>query len=115
MLRLKFATLNEGRLQVDETAVIKTKYGNYILKKDDITDGVSVPKGLTGFFTAKELMAGLRAACVHDQYCKKKKEGKRREASEILVELWKEDGLPKWKAWFVFWGVEIVQRCKGWK
>ena len=51
----------------------------------------------------------------HGCFWETKKRHKRRIASSVLFKLWKNDGLPSWKAWIAYCLVELYQIMKGWK
>ena len=103
----------------------------YITLRDMSFNGVTVPKGytfdgitakapFTFIFSNNDLRKGIRAACFHDFMCENKNKFSRRQATSILIKLWKEDGLgnklfTSWKPWLVYLFVEIYQIYKGWK
>ncbi len=85
-----------------------------------VFDGVSVPWFVMWMFTHNELKEGIEAACVHDFMCGHKEKYRRREATSILLKLWKNAGLGErwytsWKPWVVYAFVELYQISKGWK
>lgn len=78
-------------------------------------DGVTVKAPFTFLFSNKDLRQGIRASCFHDWMCNHKDRYRREYATNVLVEIWREDGLEAWKAWFVRWSVNLYQRLGGWK
>ena len=98
----------------------------YITLKELHYDGITVPKGFEFdgvsvkapfilLFSNKDLRQGIRASCFHDWMCQHKDEYSRAYATKILVDIWKEDGLEDFKAWFVKVCVNAYQWFKGWK
>ena len=77
-------------------------------------DGVTVKAPFTFLFSNKDLRQGIRASCFHDYMCQHKDKYKREYATDILVEVWQEDGLEDFKAWFVRWSVNLYQWFNGW-
>lgn len=80
-----------------------------------VFDGVTVRAPFTFIFSNKDLRKGIIASCFHDWMCRRKETYKRKEATKVLIDLWKKEGLPTWKCWIVYLFVEIYQICKGWK
>ena len=80
-----------------------------------VFDGVTVKAPFTLIFSNKDLRKGIKASCFHDWMCKHKDLYRRKQATKILVELWKENGLSTWKCWIVYICVEIYQLFNGWK
>ena len=78
-------------------------------------DGVTVKAPFTFLFSNKDLRQGIRASCFHDWMCNHKDRYRREYATNVLVEIWREDGLEAWKAWFVRWSVNLYQRLGGWE
>lgn len=78
-------------------------------------DGVTVKAPFTFLFSNKDLRQGIRASCFHDWMCNHKDRYRRETATDVLVEIWRADGLEAWKAWFVRWSVNLYQWLKGWK
>lgn len=78
-------------------------------------DGVTVSAPFTFIFSNKDLRQGIRASCFHDWMCEHQADYSRRYATQVLVEIWKEDGLEDIKAWFVKYSVNFYQWLKGWK
>ena len=91
------------------------RYKDIIVPEGFIFDGVSVKAPLSFLFSNKDLIQGIRASCLHDYLCQHKDIYSRKYATNILVDVWVEDGLEKWKAWFVRWSVNLYQWLKGWK
>ena len=85
-----------------------------------VFDGVSVPWFATFLFTHNDLKRGIMASAFHDFMWENKDKFKRREATSILIKLWKQAGLgsrwyTSWKPWVVYISVELYQMAKGWK
>ncbi len=78
-------------------------------------DGVTVKAPFTFLFSNKDLRQGIRASCFHDWMCNHKDRYRRETATDVLVEIWRADGLEAWKAWFVRRSVNLYQWLKGWK
>lgn len=78
-------------------------------------DGVTVMAPFTLLFSNKDLRQGIRASCFHDWMCRHKNEYSRAYATKVLVDIWKEDGLEPFKAWFVKICVNAYQWLKGWR
>lgn len=88
--------------------------------KGFVFDGVSIPWFVMWMFSHNDLKRGIKAACFHDFMCEHKDIYQRREATAILLKLWKNAGLGNrwytaWKPWVVYLFVEIYQMMKGWK
>lgn len=103
-------------------------YGiNYVTLRDIEHEGIKVPRGyvfdgvtvrapFTFLFSNKDLRQGIRASCFHDWLCAHKSEYSRTYATNMLVDLWKQDGLNPIKAWIVKISVNFYQWLKGgWK
>lgn len=100
-------------------------YGiNYVTLRDLDHDGVIVPKGyvfdgvtlkapFTFIFSNKDLRQGIKASCFHDYMCKHKSEYTREYATNVLVEIWQQDGLSPLKALIVKGAVNAFQLFKG--
>ena len=81
-----------------------------------VFDGVTVKAPFTFMFSNKDLRKGIRASCFHDYMCKHKSEYTREYATNVLVEIWQQDGLNPIKAWIVKISVNVFQFFKGgWK
>ncbi len=100
---LKYVTLKE------------LHYDGITLPKGFEFDGVTVKVPFTLLFSNKDLRQGIRASCFHDWMCRHKDEYSRAYATKVLVDIWKEDGLEDFKAWFVKICVNAYQWFKGWK
>ena len=100
---LKYVTLKE------------LHYDGITLPKGFEFDGVTVKVPFTLLFSNKDLRQGIRASCFHDWMCQHKNEYSREYATKVLVDIWKEDGLEDFKAWFVKVCVNAYQWLKGWK
>lgn len=103
-------------------------YGiNYVTLRDLEHDSVIVPKGyvfdgvtakapFTFIFSTKDLRQGIRASCFHDWICQNKKNYTREYSTKVLVDIWKQDGLNKYKAFIVKISVNVYQFFRGgWK
>ena len=100
---LKYVTLKE------------LHYDGITLPKGFEFDGVTVKAPFTFLFSNKDLRQGIRASCFHDWMCQHKNEYFRAYATKVLVDIWREDGLEPFKAWFVKVCVNAYQWLKGWK
>lgn len=94
---------------INYITLTKLSYKNLRIPKGFIFDGVTVKAPFTFIFSNKDLRKGIRASCFHDYMCRHKDKYKRKEATKTLVNLWVEDGLPRWKGWIVFIFVELYQ------
>lgn len=103
-------------------------YGiNYVTLKDMEYDGIKVPKGyvfdgvtarapFTFLFSTKDLRQGIRASCFHDWICEHRAEYTREYATDVLVDIWRKEGLNRYKAYIVKICVNVYQMIKGgWK
>ncbi len=100
-------------------------YGiNYVTMRELEYDGIKIPCGyvfdgvtarapFTFLFSTKDLRQGIRASCFHDWLCLHKSEYSRTYATDVLVDLWKQDGLNPVKAWIVKISVNAYQIIKG--
>lgn len=116
MKRLCFAIYSLTKFVTTENL----SFRNIIVPKGFVFDGVSLPWFVMFLFTHNELKRGIRASCFHDWMCENKDKFSRREATKILYDIWKQDGLGRnlitiWKPWVVYVFVEIYQICKGWR
>lgn len=93
----------------------RLSYKNVKIPRGFIFDGVTVPAPLTFLFSNKDLRQGIKAACFHDFMCQNKDKFSRKEATNILIELWLQAGLNKFKAKIAQYGVSVYQWLKGWK
>ena len=114
--RLDFAVYDEKHY----VTMKDLKFRNVTVPKYFIFDGVSVPWFAMFLFTHNELKRGIMASAFHDFMCENKDKFKRREATSILIKLWKQAGLgshwyTSWKPWLVYISVELYQMAKGWK
>lgn len=81
-----------------------------------VFDGVTVKAPFTFLFSNKDLRQGIRASCFHDWLCLHKSEYSRTYATDVLVDLWKKDGLNKFKAFIAKISVNVYQFFRGgWK
>lgn len=78
-------------------------------------DGVTVFAPFSLLLSSKDMRQGIRASCYHDYICKHKDIYSRKYATDILVEIWRADGLNKFKAYIVKFSVNFFQWLKGWK
>lgn len=103
-------------------------YGiNYVTLHDIEHEGIKIPRGyvfdgvtvrapFTFIFSNKDLRKGIRASCFHDYMCQNKKDYTRKFATDILVDLWRKEGLNRYKAYIVKICVNVYQMIKGgWK
>ncbi len=93
----------------------KITYRNIVVPKGFTFDGVTIPAPFTMLFSNKDLRQGIKASCIHDFMCRNKDKYKRKEATDILIELWLENGLNKFKAQIAKISINIYQYIKGWK
>lgn len=107
---LDFAVYN-----INYITLHKISYKNINVPKGFIFDGVTIPAPFTMLFSNKDLRQGIKAACFHDFMCKNKDKWKRKEATDILIELWLKSGLNKFKAKIAKNSVNIYHWLKGWK
>lgn len=91
----------------------KLKYDNIVIPKGFEFDGVTLKAPFTIIFSVKDLTAGIMASCFHDYMCKHKQDYSRIYATDVLVKLWENAGLNKYKAYFVKICVNIFQLFKG--
>lgn len=91
-------------------------YKNIYVPKGFIFDGVTVKAPFTFIFSSKDLRNGILASCFHDYMCKNKSEYERKYATDVLVDLWKLNGLSPFKSFIIKISVNIFQFFKGgWK
>lgn len=79
-----------------------------------VFDGITIKRPWGILFSNIDLFNGLRAAAFHDYMCKNKEHYRRSFATDVLVAIWREDGLCKSKACIVKFCVNLFQRFKGW-
>lgn len=109
--KLKYA-INEDKFVTLHTL----EYDNIKVPKGFIFDGVTVKAPFTTIFSTKDLRQGIEASCFHDYMCQHKDKYTREYATKILVDLWRKNGLNKWKAFIVKISVNVFQYFKGgWK
>lgn len=77
-------------------------------------DGVTVKAPFSLLLSSKDMRQGIRASCFHDWLCLHKDVYGRKYATNILVEIWHEDGLNTFKAWIVKISVNLFQFFRGW-
>ena len=95
--------------------VVPLVYKGISVPKGFVFDGVTVKAPFTFLFSNKDLRQGIRASCFHDFMCRHKNQYSRKFATDILVKIWREDGLENWKAFFVRLSVNLYQWFNGWK
>ncbi len=93
----------------------RLSYKDVKVPRGFIFDGITVPAPLTILFSNKDLRQGIKASCFHDFMCQNKDKFSRKEATSILIELWLQAGLNKFKAQIAKLSINIYQRLKGWK
>ena len=92
------------------------EYDGVIVPKGYVFDGVTVKAPFTFIFSNKDLRQGIKASCFHDWICLHKSEYSRKYATDLLVNLWKRDGLNSFKSFIVKISVNFYQFFKGgWK
>lgn len=92
------------------------EYDNIKVPKGFIFDGVTVKVPFTFIFSTKDLRQGIEASCFHDYICQHKDKYTKEYATKILIDLWRKNGLNKWKAFIVKISVNFYQYFKkGWK
>lgn len=91
-------------------------YKDIVVPKGFVFDGVTVKAPFTMLFSNKDLRQGILASCFHDYMCKHRDEYTREYATDVLIELWRKQGLNKFKATIVKICVNTFQMFKGgWK
>lgn len=93
----------------------KITYRDIVIPKGFVFDGVTLPAPFTMLFSNKDLRQGIKASCFHDFMCRHKDKYGRKEATDILIELWREAGLDELKAQIAKVSINIYQFLKGWK
>lgn len=91
------------------------EYKGIEVPKGFVFDGVTLKAPFTFIFSNKDLRQGIRASCFHDFMCRNKGKYSRGQATDLLVEIWKQDGLERFKSWIVGFSVNFYQWLKGWK
>ncbi len=91
------------------------EYKGLVIPAGFVFDGVTVPAPFTLLFSNKDLRQGIKASCFHDFMCKNKDLYSREIATNVLIELWLDAGLNKFKAKIAAFSVNLYQRLKGWK
>lgn len=89
------------------------KYDNIVVPKGFEFDGVTVKAPFTLLFSSKDLRKGIKASCFHDYMCKHKEQYTRKYATKVLVDLWRKEGLNRYKAYIVKVCVNAYQMIKG--
>lgn len=91
-------------------------YKDITIPKGFIFDGVTVKPPFTIIFSNEDLKRGIRASCFHDWMCQHKELYSRRYATDVLVSIWRKDGLSPFKSLIVKYFVNIFQFFRGgWK
>jgi len=91
-------------------------YKELSIKEGFEFDGVTVKAPFTIMFSGEDLRKGVRASCFHDYLCRDKKHYRRSYATDVLVNIWAEDGLPRYKCLIVKFCVNLYQKYrKGWE
>lgn len=92
------------------------KYGDIIVPKGYVFDGVTAKAPFTFIFSTKDLRQGIKASCVHDWMCEHRSEYTRKYATDVLVDIWRKEGLNTFKAYIVKFSVNLYQMFRGgWK
>lgn len=92
------------------------KYGDIIVPKGYVFDGVTAKAPFTFIFSTKDLRQGIRASCIHDWMCEHRSQYTREYSTKVLVDIWKEDGLNGYKAFIAKISVNVYQFFRGgWK
>ena len=91
------------------------EYKNIIVPAGYEFDGVTVKAPFSLLLSSKDMRQGIRASCFHDWLCQHKENYSRKYATDILVDIWREDGLGSFKAYIVKFSVNFYQWLKGWK
>lgn len=121
--KLSYPALNQINFGVIPQGYVTLRdltFKNVTVPKGYIFDGITAKAPFTVIFSNDDLRNGIKAACFHDYLCDNKNLCRRKEATTILINLWKQDGLGRkwynsWKPWLVYVCVEIYQIMKGWK
>ncbi|MFV0626400.1 MAG: DUF1353 domain-containing protein [Alphaproteobacteria bacterium] len=117
---ISYPSLNNLDIAVyDEKHYVTMKnltFRDVTVPKGFVFDGVSVPWFTTFLFTHNDLKRGIMASAFHDFMCENKDKFSRREATSILMKLWKQSGISSCKAVVIYVCVEAYQMTqKGWK
>lgn len=99
---------------INYSTLRELSYAEIVIPKGFVFDGVTVPAPFTLLFSNKDLRQGIMASCFHDWMCKHKDLYARKEATEILIEIWKIYGLNNFKAVIAKFAVNFFQWLKGW-
>lgn len=92
------------------------EHDSVIVPKGYVFDGVTVKAPFTLLFSTKDLRQGVRASCFHDWLCEHREEYTREYATDMLVDIWKQDGLNGYKAFIAKISVNVYQFFTGgWK
>lgn len=94
----------------------KLKYDNIVIPKGFEFDGVTLKAPFTIIFSTDDLMKGIYASCFHDYMCKNRQNYTLKYSTDVLVKLWKKEGLNPFKCFLVKTFVNIFQFFRGgWK
>lgn len=115
MKKLNIKNLEFAVYDIKYVTLHELNYHNINIPKGFIFDGITVPAPFSGLFSNKDLRQGIKAACFHDFMCQNKDKYKRKEATNILIELWLQSGLNRFKAQIAKFSINIYQMLKGWK
>lgn len=91
------------------------KYLDMIIPKGFLFDGVTIIAPFGFLFSNKDLNQGLEASCFHDFMCLHKDKYSRKQATKVLIDIWRDNGLENFKASIAKFAVNIYQWFKGWK
>lgn len=118
MKKLTYPALNRLEFAVCDSNYVTLRdlqYQDIVVPKGFMFDGVTVKAPFIFIFSNKDLRQGIRASCFHDFMCQNKEKYSRKQATDLLVEIWKQDGLESFKSWIVRFSVNFYQWLKGWK
>lgn len=109
-------TLNFAVYGINYVTLKDLEHDSVIVPKGYVFDGVTVKAPFTFIFSNKDLRKGIRASCFHDWICEHRSEYTRKYATDMLVDIWKKDGLNKFKAFIAKISVNVYQFFRGgWK
>lgn len=118
-VKVNYTTANGltfGVLGTNYVTLKDIKYDNIIVPKGYMFDGVTAKAPFTFIFSTKDLRQGIRASCIHDWMCEHRSQYTRKYATDVLVDIWKEDGLNGYKAFIAKISVNVYQFFRGgWK
>ena len=108
-------TLEFAVYGINYVTLLDMEYNGIKIPRGFIFDGVTVKAPFTFIFSNKDLRQGIKASCFHDWLCKHRSQYTRKYATNVLVDMWKKNGLNPFKAWIVKVSVNVFQWAKGWK